>query len=507
MIDNSYDPFYIIKIDGKNISKDLTERILKFEFEDTDEKDNILTLTLDNNDLQLTDDPVLSEGGVITFKYGYLNRPTKFHTAKIKDVEGFKELKIVAYQSGTGGGVVAPTPPISITKSTPTIANAENKTYIVVKGDNLTKISNKFGLSNWQEIYNEPKNKKTIGANPNLIFPGQILNIPGKVTTPSIPAEEKEINQPTSVSNAEPINVLAQRSRVFEKMKYSDVATTVSAEIGLAIETQDSKIMYDSIPQSNEDNITFLKRLGKEIGFQCFIAGEKLHFHPTDYSTKAQRKLVYYIDGAGEVTDFYPRLKTQKVTSKVNTAATSPLDKSKQSGSSNEADSTKLGKYSYIINGITGKETRVTTPLKSGSNDKLSQSNIDAETEASGNTQMVESEKKWIEADIACIGIPEITSGGLIEIQGVGKKWSGNWYMKTITHTIDSSGYITKIDSTRNALGQPAKISDEVESSTNDKTSDSPISSNGKTKKTNMIIVDGITGEETRSDTPRNYTR
>lgn len=49
------------------------------------------------------------------------------------------------------------------------------KVYVVVKGDNLTKIGKKYNMT-WKKIYD--KNKGVIGSNPNLIFPGQKLVIP-----------------------------------------------------------------------------------------------------------------------------------------------------------------------------------------------------------------------------------------------------------------------------------------------------------------------------------------
>ena len=47
-------------------------------------------------------------------------------------------------------------------------------TYIVQKGDNLTKIAKKFNTT-WQKIYED--NKQVIGNNPNLIYPNQQLII------------------------------------------------------------------------------------------------------------------------------------------------------------------------------------------------------------------------------------------------------------------------------------------------------------------------------------------
>ncbi|NME95365.1 LysM peptidoglycan-binding domain-containing protein [Clostridium cochlearium] len=70
----------------------------------------------------------------------------------------------------------------SVVKKVPLKNNRPNtkavtKTYIVKPGDSLWKIA-KINLGNgarWREIYN--KNKKVIGSNPNLIYPGQKLVI------------------------------------------------------------------------------------------------------------------------------------------------------------------------------------------------------------------------------------------------------------------------------------------------------------------------------------------
>lgn len=48
------------------------------------------------------------------------------------------------------------------------------KTYTVKSGDTLSGIANKYGTT-WQNIYNN--NRDIIGSNPNLIKPGQILKI------------------------------------------------------------------------------------------------------------------------------------------------------------------------------------------------------------------------------------------------------------------------------------------------------------------------------------------
>jgi LysM repeat protein len=52
--------------------------------------------------------------------------------------------------------------------------------YTVQSGDTLWGIAQRaYGdAEDWDTIYADPANKKLIGNNPNLIYPGQVLNIP-----------------------------------------------------------------------------------------------------------------------------------------------------------------------------------------------------------------------------------------------------------------------------------------------------------------------------------------
>ena len=67
----------------------------------------------------------------------------------------------------------------SVAKNEPRVDNSvKPKTYTVKSGDCLFHIAKKFyGIgSQYTKIYNA--NKKLIGGNPNLIYPGQVLTIP-----------------------------------------------------------------------------------------------------------------------------------------------------------------------------------------------------------------------------------------------------------------------------------------------------------------------------------------
>lgn len=73
---------------------------------------------------------------------------------------------------GAGGSVAAPAapPPAPVQPAAPTAGSH----YIVVKGDTLSAIAAKFGTS-WQALASANRL-----ANPNLIYPGQVLSVPGQ---------------------------------------------------------------------------------------------------------------------------------------------------------------------------------------------------------------------------------------------------------------------------------------------------------------------------------------
>jgi nucleoid-associated protein YgaU len=78
-------------------------------------------------------------------------------------------------QSGSSSTAPAPTEPTGTTGTTSTSSSA---TYVVVNGDSLSKIAKReYGDANkWHRIYEA---NQDIIKDPDLIYPGQTLKIPG----------------------------------------------------------------------------------------------------------------------------------------------------------------------------------------------------------------------------------------------------------------------------------------------------------------------------------------
>nr|DAV09907.1 MAG TPA: Cell wall hydrolase autolysin [Caudoviricetes sp.] len=86
-------------------------------------------------------------------------------------VDFTKAVKSEFGQHGVSGGIVNTPSPSAVPQ--PSVVGK----YTVVSGDNLSKIAERFGIT-WQALYAYGNNRATIGGNPNEIKPGQVLDVP-----------------------------------------------------------------------------------------------------------------------------------------------------------------------------------------------------------------------------------------------------------------------------------------------------------------------------------------
>ena len=102
-----YAPAFLIQIEGRDLSEDVTQEIKSFVFEDNERELDLMELTLTARNLQFVDDPLFQEGNEIAVRFGYAGgelSPKK--KAVIKDVEydfpeeGGPEVTLRAYDKG-----------------------------------------------------------------------------------------------------------------------------------------------------------------------------------------------------------------------------------------------------------------------------------------------------------------------------------------------------------------------------------------------------------------------
>lgn len=108
-----------------------------------------------------------AEKNLLNDRLTYLEEYKKKYLETMRELEKLEKSPYVGVNAPTtpttsGGGVTGTT--------------SSGTTYTVQRGDTLSGIASKYGLT-WQKIYEA--NKGVIGGNPSLIYAGQRLTIPG----------------------------------------------------------------------------------------------------------------------------------------------------------------------------------------------------------------------------------------------------------------------------------------------------------------------------------------
>jgi len=70
---DTFKPTFLIQIEGDTLSKDITQEITEFVYEDHEEELDVMELSITNRNLQFTDDPLFQEGNEIVARFGYVD--------------------------------------------------------------------------------------------------------------------------------------------------------------------------------------------------------------------------------------------------------------------------------------------------------------------------------------------------------------------------------------------------------------------------------------------------
>ena len=211
-------------------------------------------------------------------------------------------------------------------------------------------------------------------------------------------------------------------------------------------------------------------RLAEEVGATFYISGNTFHFHERRLDLEPLRTITYWDseegDFAGEPTFEQTTLGRP---SQVQRRGNDPVQRENVEGSaSNETDTNRpvLGNNSSILQEIdvpigSGTEVATTSLMQTQTQSVSSPTSSENETEAQNEaTQSFRrSERNSVKATFPLIGMPWLHADMTIRVEGLPESLSGNYYTKTVTHTINSSGYKTKVEARRNALSSSSASS------------------------------------------------
>ncbi len=225
------------------------------------------------------------------------------------------------------------------------------------------------------------------------------------------------------------------KSKSWLNTKDSDIASSVAGNAGLSTQVEATSEVFKHIFQHNQTDMEFLMQRAWRIGFECFVQEGKLYFRTPPTSGSGGGTLTW----GQELIAFNPRLSTAEQVNEVEVRGWDPTQKKEIVGSASTSSTNpqigfgKWGGQAAQSAFGTGKMILVDQPVVSVADaKKLAQARLD---ELNG---------AFIEADGECFRSPEVTAGKIIELKGLGRRFSGKYLLTNVKHTYSvERGFIT----------------------------------------------------------------
>jgi phage protein D len=236
------------------------------------------------------------------------------------------------------------------------------------------------------------------------------------------------------------------RRKPFEATTDSGVAEEIARLMGLKAKVDKTKAEHPLLSPKGDSFAAFLQKRARRIGYEVAVKDCTLYFQKPRYRADSHPTLT--LEWGRNLNSFSPRVTTHDMVTKVTVRASQttqgghkdPLVGEAKAG----AERVKLGKEtgSEVAKRVHKENEILITDHDIFSQDEANQMAL-AELEARS--------LGFITGRGSVIGNPKLRARTVIELKGLGKRFSGKYYVTSTTHTIDASGYRTDFEVKRNA--------------------------------------------------------
>ncbi len=191
-----------------------------------------------------------------------------------------------------------------------------------------------------------------------------------------------------------------------------------------------------------ESDYAFLKKLADRIGFEFFVRNREVYFRkPNDDSEE-----VLTLKWGKELISFSPRMSTANVVSRVTVRGHNQRDPSNPI-----IGEATLDDLEFREPGARMAAESAGAEVEDFEHDLPVSSQEDASAQAAA--LLARANNSFIEGSCECIGTPSLRTGVNVRIEGVGKRFSGRYYVKSVRHSIGDGGYTTTFEVRRGGSG------------------------------------------------------
>lgn len=234
-------------------------------------------------------------------------------------------------------------------------------------------------------------------------------------------------------------------SRPFREQTDSGIAREIATLLGLDARVDDTRAEHRQVSSGTGTYAAILQERATRIGYEVVVKERTLFFEKPRYLVDRGPRVT--LEWGKSLRSFSPTLSTYRKLTHVRVRASqTTLGRGKEplaheAGPGDER--VKLGKESA---------SEIAMRL-CGENRLLAEDHLAASQEEAMEVAVAKLEASsldLISGRGGCIGNPELRARTVIELKGLGTRFSGSYYVTSVTHAIDGSGYRCDFDVKRN---------------------------------------------------------
>lgn len=328
---------------------------------------------------------------------------------------------------------------------------------VVMDIDNLTSFE--LSINNWDDKAMDFKYTDTqtfdVGNRVHVMlgYADQLVSmVAGQITTltPRFP----ESGPPTlGVNGLDGMLVLRDRkptaneARQYVNLADWEIVQRIAKRNNLRCEVTQVGEKHDLVVQKNQDDAQFVMERAKRIDFDCFVFTDPksgvatLHFEKPSDTRDGKKARVYTFKWGESLVHFNPTLTVARQVSKVTVRGWDPKTKSVIVGEATAAD---------LPGASSGGDSgpKVAEDKLGAKQDVVIDSPVTSAQEARDLAVAMLRDRayEFITGSGQVIGLADLRPGDNLEIDGLGKRFGGTYYVKRVEHTLGSSGYLTQFE-------------------------------------------------------------
>ena len=222
-------------------------------------------------------------------------------------------------------------------------------------------------------------------------------------------------------------------TKTWLNQKDSDIAKAIAGNVGLSPEVEATTEVFEHIYQNALTDMEFLKQRAARIGFEVFVNDEKLYFRKQDPTGSAVD-----LQWGENLHSFNTRLSIAQQVDEVIVKGWDPQKKKEIVGKATTSKAhpqvnTSWGGAEAKRAVSAASKLEVRQPVQSQKDaDAVAKSILD-----SLNSQFIQAEGQTI------VGMPQLAPGMLVNVKGIGTKFSGKYKLTSVRHVYSSGEFVT----------------------------------------------------------------